>query len=194
MENNIETWKDVIGYESYYQVSNLGRLKRKPRKIINRGNNQTLKEKIIAPYKGRKGYLFYRLRNDNKDTKRFSAHRLVALNFTPNPLEKPEVNHMDGNKENNYLDNLEWVTTKENINHAWENGLQKDRKGGANSFAKLSEENVKEIIAMLSRGCSGVEIARLFNVTPSSISLIKKGKSWTHITQQGDTSVNINTK
>ncbi len=123
-----ERWKDITGYEGLYQVSNLGRVKSLPRKIP--GRNQfgasfmvTTKEKIMHPsqvgrgWKEGAGYLSVNLTSLAKKNRRKNVHRLVAEAFIPNPDGKPEVNHKDGDKQNNHIDNLEWVTKKENMQH-----------------------------------------------------------------------------
>lgn len=104
----IEVWRDIEGYEGLYRVSNMGRVR-------GRGS-------CIKPSKTKKGYLRVELWKGNA---RHSAriHRLVASAFVPNPHGKPDVNHIDGNKQNNRASNLEWVTPKENNAHAESNGL-----------------------------------------------------------------------
>ena len=101
-----EIWKDVKGYEGMYCVSNFGRVKSFKRK----------KAMILKPFYNMDGYLNVELR-DSKSRKTISVHRLVAIAFVPNPLNKPQVNHIDEVKTNNNISNLEWVTQKENMNH-----------------------------------------------------------------------------
>ena len=122
-----EVWKDIKGYEGLYQVSNLGNIKRLERIMENRGTYSGLykiKESILKPRenKDRNGYYEISLRKDGTE-KRFKVHRLVAYAFIDNPYNKPEVNHIDGNKSNNCAYNLEWMTSKENKEHAWRTGL-----------------------------------------------------------------------
>lgn len=113
-----EVWKDVIGFEGYYQVSNLGRVKR----IKSEKGAQT--EKTLKEYSyPSTGYFQVNLSKDSKVTHCY-IHRLVAEAFILNPENKPQVNHIDGNKHNNNIDNLEWVTNQENSVHAYDMGLK----------------------------------------------------------------------
>lgn len=105
----MEKWKDIVGYESYYQISDIGRIKRKDTEKI-------LKNNI------RNGYEYVTL-CVNGQRKKFYVHRLVAIAFIPNPNSYEQVNHKDGNKSNNKASNLEWCTQKENLLHAFRTGL-----------------------------------------------------------------------
>lgn len=119
----MEIWKDVVGYEGIYQVSNYGKVKSLTRETkVKRGN-----ETYILPVKGRQmkpiirqhGYLGVQLWGRGGRTrgfKTFSVHRLVAEAFIPNPNNYPEVNHIDEDKTNNRVENLEWCTHKQNMN------------------------------------------------------------------------------
>lgn len=114
MENEI--WKDIIGYEGKYQVSNLGR-------VFSFERNGT-KAHFMKPKINRCGYVLVPL-TKNKKVKWMFVHKLVLQTFIPNPNNKKQGNHIDGNKLNNCVDNLEWVTPKENIEHAYRTGLKK---------------------------------------------------------------------
>lgn len=117
-----EIWKDIKGYEGLYQVSNLGRVKSLNHYASNGKVNILYKGRILKQwFDGKKNYLQVQLSKDNKD-KKFLVHRLVAEAFIPNRENKREVNHVNGIKTNNRVNNLEWVTSKENKEHAIKNG------------------------------------------------------------------------
>ena len=109
-----EAWVDIKDYEGLYQISNLGRVKSLKR--------NTAHERILIPRVGRDGYLYVGLCK-NGITKTKKIHRLVAENFIENPENKKEVNHIDGNKLNNYIFNLEWCNRSYNLKHAYKLGL-----------------------------------------------------------------------
>lgn len=122
-----EVWKDIEGYEGLYQISNLGNVKSLDRtQIQKRGDlyyNKKYKGQIIKSHLTHRGYCAVGVTKHNRH-KNFSVHRLVARAFIPNPENKPEVNHIDGNKQNNRVDNLEWNTSSENLKHAYNNKLK----------------------------------------------------------------------
>ena len=116
-------WKDIKGLEGYYQVSNIGTIRSLPR-IVNCLYNQTrqLPSKTFKVHKQNRGYLFINVSKNNKP-KNLLVHRLVAEAFLSNPHNFKEVNHKDGNKENNNVDNLEWCTASYNKKHMYDNLL-----------------------------------------------------------------------
>jgi HNH endonuclease/NUMOD4 motif len=121
----METWKTIKGHEGY-EISSLGRLKAKERKVYYKdGRVGVFKERVHKPMTTKKGYYKYHLSSNKKEGYRTGklAHRLVAEAFIPNPKDKPQVNHKDGNKKNNDVSNLEWATNSENHQHKLENNL-----------------------------------------------------------------------
>lgn len=127
---NNEIWKDV--QDLPYNVSNLGNVRRCPNSKYKYKNRN-----YVKPYTNHRGYLCINLYRNSKVHK-FQIHRLVALAFVSNPLNKPVVNHKDGNQLNNSPTNLEWVTQSENCQHAWDTGLQKNRFTNASKKRKNS--------------------------------------------------------
>jgi len=108
-----EVWKDIPGYEGFYQVSSMGRVKSLPRLLKNRYNNFLSKEKFLTPIKNSSGYLWVKLCVGGE--KSFAVHRLVMLAFVGE--SDLVVNHLDLNKLNNRIDNLEYCTRRENVHH-----------------------------------------------------------------------------
>ena len=126
-----EVWKDVEGYEGFYQVSNLGRVKSLGRIIVTRyGKTQTIYERVLKIKIHKFGYLEVSLHSNGK-SKTYKVHRLVAEAFIPNPDGLLEVNHIDENKSNNRVDNLEWCSSSYNANYGTRNkrvALAKSKK------------------------------------------------------------------
>jgi len=145
-----EIWKDIKGYEELYQISNLGRVKRLNNKIFvkdiyhKREYYKTINEKIIKQHIGNVGYWELQLTNTNlKIIKMIRTHRLIAEAFIPNPENKPCVNHINGIKTDNRIENLEWCTHKENMQHSFEIGLHKELR----SVAKI-DINTNNVICI----------------------------------------------
>ena len=112
-----EIWRDIKDYEGYYQVSNRGIVKSLERMKRNNGGYQKIPEKILKVYDNGKGYLRVQLCKDGK-VKNCRINRLVAQAFLPNPNNLPEVNHIDQDKTNNCVENLEWCTTQYNVEYS----------------------------------------------------------------------------
>lgn len=171
-----EEWRNIIGYEGYYQISNYGRVKSIPRKGI--VNGLILKQSL-----NHKGYPRIRFcKNYIKSTS--TVHRLVANAFIPNPKNKPQVNHKNGIKINNFLYNLEWSTGLENMRHGFSSGLFANRPVGIHHpCATLTEDQVLEIrrLVLLPNRPPTAEIAEMFNAKESNIYKIIARTIWKHI-------------
>ena len=167
-----ELWKDIKGYEGCYQVSNLGRIKSLDRMTNNQYGEYFMKGRILKNSIIKdKGYCRVSLNNGNgKISTR--VHRLVAEAFIPNPENKPEVNHKDGNKLNNCVSNLEWCTNKENIEHSIRTGLKRHCNGCSNSSSKFTEEDIIFIRKNYKKRdpmYGGVALARRYSCCPQTI-------------------------
>lgn len=170
-----EIWKDIEGYEGLYQVSNLGRVKSLDR-IDCRGQHREPKFMKARPTK--QGYLRVGLWKNGK-VKTVSIHRLVAEAFISKNFT---VNHKDGNKSNNTVDNLEWMTQKENNIHAYETGLKSQGEQWFNS--KFSKEQVIEIrknYIPFSEEYGKNALAKKYNVAPSTIYNIVTKKTYKNV-------------
>lgn len=166
MNYNIkEEWRDVKEFEGYYQISNLGRVK-----SFMVCNSHQKVPRILKPSKDRKGYLGYHIGG-----KRKKAHRLVADAYIPNVFDKPQVNHIDGNKSNNRVDNLEWCTNSENQIHSNKMGLRKIKKGSEvyNARAVKQFDIYGNLINVWG---SGADVERILKINQSSVSSCCLGK------------------
>lgn len=108
------------------------------------------------------------------------VHRLVAIAFIPNQEDKPYVNHIDGNKNNNAAYNLEWATHDENMTHARNTGLY-NNIGSDHSRARFKEEDIPVIRKLAYKGMTHHKIAEQYNVSKSAIGHIMRGHTWTHV-------------
>lgn len=134
---------------------------------------------IRKPHINTSGYLHVRLIANGKDIS-VSIHVLIAKAFIPNPENLATVNHIDGNKLNNCIENLEWCSHSDNQKHAYKTGLRLPKKGADNFKAKLSE---CKVLAIRKSEVKVSKLAEIFNVSESSIYRIKQNKGWTHVSQ-----------
>jgi len=168
-----EIWKDIERYEGLYQVSNLGRVRSLARENGYGSRKETRLRKFKISRYGRAEIVL----SKNKKLKNYFVHRLVAKAFIPNPFNKPCVNHKDGNPLNNRVENLEWVTYKENDLHARKNKLYGGEK---NNTAKLKEKDVVFIRENFGK-FSYKELAKMFDITPNHIYKIIKKYCWKYV-------------
>lgn len=164
MEKEQGIWKDVPDYDGLYQVSSSGYIKSLGRMVRNGGAGRMVRERILKPGIDSYGYPIVSLYKDGKK-KTFTIHRIVALCFIQNPFNLPEVNHKDGNKQNNSVINLEWCTTGDNIRHATRTGLNIPKRGSDSHMSKKVMDietgkiygSVKELSSMVNIGYSSLK-------------------------------------
>ena len=184
MENTQEEiWKDILELNSLYQVSNKGNIRVKKR-IVNspmiKCGYRILTAKLIKTQDNHKGYKKVTISlNGKKNT--FMAHRLVAKCFIENPLNKEQVNHKNGIKDDNRVENLEWCTGSENVRHAMKTGLAKNFGTGSYK-SKLTDKQVLKIRELYSHGIEINEIVKDIGIVMrSTIMMVIKRKTWKHI-------------
>lgn len=170
-----EVWKDVKGYEGHYQVSDSGKVRSLDRNIQVEGRSElrTLKGRMLKLITNNYGYKVVNFSKDGVH-KKIQVHRLVAEAFIVTKKLDFQVNHKDGNKENNHISNLEFLSIGDNMRHAHSTGLIK------NYAKKLDEEKVLEIRKMYAKdeNLTLKEIASKYNVSDVSISKILRNKDW----------------
>ena len=166
-----EEWRDVVGYEGLYHVSNFGRVK------SFHNNGVRILNPSFADYPG---YYVVNLTKSGDQRTQY-VHILVAQSFIPNPENKSYVNHIDGDKLNNCLENLEWVTPTENSRHAWQIGLIESRTGTSNLHSKLTPDQVRYIrlnYKPRDKEYGMAALARKFNVAKSTIYFVLARKTY----------------
>ena len=164
-----EIWKEIEGFEDY-KISNFGR-------VMSFKNNG---QKILKYADSGRGYDSVWLRSKEK-SRRYTIHRLIATHFIENPQHLPEVNHIDGNKKNNSISNLEWISGIDNLKHARE-VLGLCKMGSKHPNSKLKEQDVINIINLYKTGnYTHKQIAMMYNVGERGIQKVTSRIRWKHI-------------
>lgn len=180
----IEEWRDVIGYESRYEVSSIGRVRSKS--YLKHGRNRYgdisyfTMPKIIATPLNNDGYSSMCLSMLGVRTTAV-VHRLVAQAFIPNPDNLPQVNHIDSNRANNRVENLEWVTNQQNVQHSYDSGSNSN-KGEKHPRKVLTDDIVRQIREMWRHGLSVINIGKSLGFNRSTVSKVVHGDNWSHVT------------
>jgi len=183
-----EVWKDINGYGGYYQISNKGRVKSLSRKRLGKPfRNGTkgianVRQRILNPNITKLGYIHYVLQKNAKSLT-VKAHRLVAQAFILNPQNKPHINHVDFNKQNNCVHNLEWVTQSENERHTIKNGIKKSTRGNKylGSYQKRLNPTIVKSIKRLSRYHQTNELCSMFGLSRFVVRDLLRGRSYKNV-------------
>lgn len=162
--NNMEIFKDIQKFENKYQISNTGKVRNKNTGLF------------LQPKYNKKGYQYVNLSINKYKSVKWYIHRLVGFHFISNPYNKPQINHIDGNKSNNNVDNLEWVTNEENQRHAVLNNLR--FQGELHKSSKFTNESIKLLPKLVNIGFTPSLINQLTGVAIQNLDKIFKGKSW----------------
>jgi hypothetical protein len=168
-----EEWRNINDFNGY-EISNFGNVRGKDR--FSGKRSSIVKGKELKQIVNKRGYPETRFRKNGTHFR--VIHRLVAKAFIPNPDNKSQVNHIDGNKLNNRVDNLEWVSNSENQKHAYSLGLQPSRAGENNNKAKITDKDVTLLKELYNSGKSVVEISKLTDISISSARQIIYGRTW----------------
>lgn len=181
-----EQWKDVVGYEGYYKVSNLGRVKSLDRTSLRSdGKIYNTKGRILKTVLSEGRYLIVTLHKDAKQTTP-RVHLLVAKAHIPNPENLPIINHEDGDGTNNDARNLKWGTQAYNVQHGYDSGLNKNR-GKGHYKTLLTEKQVMKICELLDESdLTQKEIGEKFGVQRLVINSIHNGRTWNSLTGRKD--------
>lgn len=170
-----EEWLPIMNYEGCYSISSYGRVRREKR------GYGTYIGKILAICPDKQGYVVYVLSN-NDIKKTFKAHFLVAIHFIGPPSKILEINHKDGTKINNHYSNLEYITPKENMQHAHRNGLVRYSLGDNNGSSKISESIVIKIRnEYIPRINSQSMLGRKYKISQTQVGRIINYKRWKNV-------------
>lgn len=182
MEYN--TWVGIPGYEMEYEINIMGDVRSRDRYILAEGRKVAyLMRGMLMKQTIAGGYWSVEFSRNNL-RKRMTIHRLLAIIFISNPENKPEVNHKDGDKLNNDINNLEWCTSSENAIHAHANGLIPPSKIGPGEMspaAKLRDKDILHIRKLLQKGRTQSFVAGLYGVSKGNIGFIAKRQTWAHM-------------
>lgn len=174
-----ETWKDIKGFEGLYQISSNGRLKSCAKTWICGINSvRTKPETFMLWSSDEAAYQITSIVN-NGAKKMVSQHRLMAQHFLPNPENKREVNHINGIKYDNRIENLEWATSSENRHHAYDTGLKKNKSGRFHAQSKAIIVSFKNTVRCISFP-TVVSAAQYLNINESAIRNNLKGRASSH--------------
>ncbi len=189
-----EMWYDIKGYEGYYQISNLFRIKSLNRHVPHPlSGKQFVKGRILKPSQTLDGYYFYALMKNNIRSNCF-LHHLIGNAFIPNPENKPCINHKNGVKTDYRIDNLEWATYSENAKHAFANGLKYNKKGADDELSKsiiaINLKTNEEIVFGSQREASrilGIRQSAIWRLLNSQL----KNNTYNYIFKYADSSISV---
>ncbi len=180
MDNLQEQWRPVPEFEGIYEASNQGRVRSLDR-IVSRsdGAKQPWRGRVLKGTLDPWGYPCVTLHRSGKSYTR-RVHRVIAATWFGPRGEDIQINHIDGDKANNAIRNLEYVTQSENVQHAYANGMMARERGEAHHMAKLTDDDVR-LIRHLAGAVSHRKLARRFGVSKGNITFIVQGRTWRHL-------------
>ena len=171
-------WKDIIGYENEYQINQFGEIR------TLKDSPKLKKYNVLKPQINKRNGYVYQMLYKNGKGKLWRVHRLVAMIFLPNPYNLPQVNHKNGDKTDNRVENLEWCTYSENEKHAYNNGLKFAQSGELHSSHKLNWEDVNYIrkhYIPRDKEYGLIPLSKKFNVKKETIQAIILKRTWKEV-------------
>ena len=180
MNKEPEIWININGFNEYYSISNLGRIKSNARHVSHRNSTQFVPSRLMNGYVNKRGYKIVSLSINGKLKSR-KVHQLVLEAFIGNRGENQESRHLDGNKLNNHINNLIWGTSQENTNDNFKNNVVVMGENSPRSI--LTEDDIYEIIYLRKQGYTYMQLADVFGIFHTQIGEICRGKAWKHVTQ-----------
>ena len=178
-ESLAEEWRVIPGSESFYSVSNLGRVRSEPTQTSRTGRQRG---RLLTCGPDSKGYFQFRMCLPGGRHRTMKVHRAVALAFLgPRPPDA-QINHISGDKNDNSVGNLEYISCRRNVRHAWEMGLRRPEQvqGERHGMSKLTAEEVRHI-RLVGSDANIHDLSDRFGVTPQCIDQILKHKTWRHV-------------
>lgn len=185
----IEEWRDVVGFEGLYEVSNLGRVKRLAREVRRKNNGNYLTKEKIGKINNNDRYPKIGLSKKGK-SKMYYVHRLVAQAFIPNNENKREVNHINENKLDNRVENLEWVTPKENMRHSYNKIKASLQRGENKTRTNIDDMKALTIYTFKVGHFTNIETGKRLKLDPSAISRVRNGQLWKHLSNCNPACIN----
>jgi NTP pyrophosphatase (non-canonical NTP hydrolase) len=190
-----ETWVPAFGAEGYYEVSSLGRIRSVARDVrskmsktgTRRTNGRILKTNSIS----NAGYYSAKMSIEGKKVY-WDLHRLVLQSFRPCSDNRNEVNHKNGNKLDNRIENLEWITRGDNVRHVYASGNKVTKKGSQVSISKLTESDIPVIRKLIANGATYKSVGDMYGVSYVAIIQIIKNKTWKHVKREEDVNMLAN--